>query len=262
MPRARGRSRAWRRRGLMGILAAWLFAATPLPVQADFRFDSTAGFVKVNRSMTHVRRGKLDGSGVQKALTNTGGLGFGGLDRDPVREQIYTGHLTPGRIIRSAFKGSGRNNLVSNGGAGVADVKLDLVNGKVLWKSGLGGAGVIDRADLYDCNREPLVTGLNRTEGLALDVVNGKMYFTENMRGFNQIVDFNLDGTGRNVFRILATRSGPFDVKMNPIHRMLHANKYAGANFANRAIRRASGGDDLPEEIILRVFSKWGSIHD
>ena len=111
---------------------------------------------------------------------------------------------------------------------GPADVAVDPTGGKVYWAD--NGASEIQRSNLDGTSPEVLVTGLGDPHGVALDVDNGKLYFTGN----NGIRRANLDGTG------LEDVLGPFGA-LDPQYMALNlglstpvATPFSGATLADR----------------------------
>ena len=99
-------------------------------------------------------------------------------------------HFSDGGIIqRSNLDGSEVETLVAGLGD-PEDITLDLVAGKMYWIEGRVSPewwgdpdGKILRADLDGSNSEVLITGLERPVEIALDVVEGKLYWTDKQGG-------------------------------------------------------------------------------
>ena len=79
---------------------------------------------------------------------------------------------------------------------GPQSIALDVPGDKMYWTaqeaSFFSDGGVIQRADLNGGNAETLLTGLNDSEGIALDLVEGKMYWVHRR---TEILRANLDGS-------------------------------------------------------------------
>lgn len=237
MARSSIRCLAWIRSACFGTLAAGLALLTPLAAQAATLFYSTSGFQSEGRAIAHVRSANADGSGVQTVLTNTS-RGFGGIDLDPVEMKLYTGNvLNPPSIIRSEFDGSNLTTLVANSGTPFfRDLELDLTNDRIYWSAG----HTIRRSNLDGTATQVLlsVPPGGTTEGIALDLAGGKIYYADSPT--NTIRVANLDGTGQSIFRSLAAGAEPSDVEFDPVNRLIYWNESARGNFERQAIRRES----------------------
>ncbi len=206
-----------------------------------FIYYSDTGLLSPGRSVNHIKKANLDGTGDQTVLTTTGGDAIGGIAFDAAHGYLYSGDRTT--IFRTNLDGTGRGDLASSGGT-TADVELDLVHGKIYWSED-GSIGTIFRANLDGSNVESLVSlppfnGL--VEGLALDPVHGKLYFTDNEQSFDAIGVANLDGTNRSTLITLPTGSDPFDVEIDVANGKIYWNQYGGVlnDPAFRLIRRAN----------------------
>ncbi|MCB9069662.1 MAG: S8 family serine peptidase [Calditrichae bacterium] len=124
---------------------------------------------------------------------------------DAVNSQIYWIEVFPvadRRIRRANLDGTGIVTLVSFSGQNANGLSLDIAGGKMYWCEGFDFATApegIWRANLDGSNPEKVVDLSVDPFGLALDLVNGKMYFgnTES----DAITRANLDGSNvENVF--------------------------------------------------------------
>ena len=100
------------------------------------------------------------------------------------------------KIQRANLDGSNFENLVIGNRA--TSIALDVVEHKLYWTSSPeqvreNGVGKILRADFDGSNIETLVTGIDLPGGIALDIVNGKMYWIDEFP--NKIKCANLDGS-------------------------------------------------------------------
>ena len=73
-----------------------------------------------------------------------------------------------------------------------------------------GGAGKIQRANLDGSNVEEIVTGLSNPAGIAVDGLNGKMYWTDAGAGKIQRADLN----GTNVQELVTGLVGPIGIAL------------------------------------------------
>lgn len=100
------------------------------------------------------------------------------------------------KIQRANLDGSNFENLVAGNRA--TSIALDVVEHKLYWTSNPeqvreNGVGKIQRADFDGSNIETLVTGIDFPKGIALDILNGKMYWHDAFP--NKIKYANLDGS-------------------------------------------------------------------
>ena len=145
-----------------------------------------------------IRRANLDGSNVEDFVT---GLSEPeDIDLDLSRGKIYWTDTVTNKIQRANLDGSNIEDLVTVGLSHPLGLTLDVAGGKMYWTNTSffpwDGPGLdkIQRANLDGSNVEDLVTtGLVLAIDIALDVANGKMYWTD--CGTVKIQRANLDGT-------------------------------------------------------------------
>ncbi|MCE2501537.1 MAG: hypothetical protein J4G13_11850 [Dehalococcoidia bacterium] len=154
------------------------------------------------------RIGRLNLDGIALDLT-TGKMYIAGTDLDHVRD---SGQFAS-RIRRANLDGSGVEDLVT-GLHNVRGLALDLPAGMMYWTEGgalkvfedlnnsVGwaddGTAKIQRAGLDGSGVQDLLTsedGLHRPNGVALDTLAGKMYWTTEASGFVKFRRANTDGT-------------------------------------------------------------------
>jgi len=167
---------------------------------------------------TSIMRSGLDGSNVEVVMTQgTSENTFGGIAIDSANGYLYSG--TRAALFRANLDGTGRIDLVPAINQ-VADIDLDLTNGKIYWSEGGSGVNAIYRANLDGSGKETLLNigfaGL--LEGIALDVPAGKLYFSRNINaGSDSIEVMNMDGTGVSVIHSLGSAlPNPYDVDLSP----------------------------------------------
>lgn len=115
------------------------------------------------------------------------------------------------KIQRADLDGSNLENLVN--GFRAMSIALDVVEHKLYWGSHPdqareNGVGKILRADLDGSNVETLVTGIDFPKGVALDVVNGKMYWHDAFP--NKIKRASLDGSNIEILRPKPPKASSF----------------------------------------------------
>jgi len=147
----------------------------------------------------HINRVNSDGTGLTE-LVNTGG-GIRGLDIDLAGGKMYWADVNNLVIRRANLDGSGQEDLITLSGGKEPDfpsaLALHLPSGKIYW--GDQTRGTMNRANLDGSNPEALFsTPFHR--GLAIDSVNGKMYWSTSISQFKgEVWRANLDGSGSEV---------------------------------------------------------------
>jgi sugar lactone lactonase YvrE len=123
--------------------------------------------------------------------------------------------------------------------AGCTFLALDKAGGKIYWTYGK----TIARAKLDGTAAEALVTrGTSHTYGIALDVVNEKMYWTD--YGTNKILRADLDGTA--VEELVTTGLGdPLGLALD-----LNAGKLYWADCATDKVQRANLDGTAVEDLV------------
>ena len=118
--------------------------------------------------------------------------------------KMYWTQSNPQSILRADLDGSGKEVLVT-GGNYPYDLEIDVAGGKMYWCALIEEG--IWRANLDGSGEELLHDpGLDDPEGLAIDTVNGLMYWTLVGEGYSHLVRAKLDGTEVTV---LSTELGP-----------------------------------------------------
>ena len=140
-------------------------------------------------SLNKIQRANLDGSNVKDLVVTAKWESPEGIALDVENGKIYwtnsSSFTNIGKIQRANLDGSNVEDLVT-GLSHPQSIALDVENGKIYWTDWRawpewhpGQAremGLIQRADLDGSNVEDLITGVSF--GIALDVVNGKIYWT------------------------------------------------------------------------------------
>ena len=147
-----------------------------------------------------IQRANLDGSQIEDLVTS--GLEWPiGISLDVAASKMYWADTHANKIQRANLDGSQVEDLITSGLDVPANMALDVAAGKMYWtnyqSAGTGpvpGSGEILRANLDGSQVENLVaSGLDRPDGLALDVAAGKMYWADNEK--SKIQRANLDGS-------------------------------------------------------------------
>ena len=143
-----------------------------------------------------IQRANLDGSNVEDLIT---GLERpSGIALDVGRGKMYWTDAGTDKIQRANLDGSNVEDLITSG-ISPTRIALDVERGKMYWTQ-WGAPGKIQRANLDGSNVEDLITsaGELKGRGIALDGVNGKIYWSETPSlkvSSSRIRRANLDGS-------------------------------------------------------------------
>ena len=174
-----------------------------------------------------VQRANLDGSNVETLVS--GMRGSEGIALDVAGSKIYWTNAVTYKIHRASLDGSNVETLVTRLETPVG-IALDLDEGKIYWTDGGGvedviivgkiiGTAKVQRANLDGSNIETLVSELEapaRLMAIALDVDEGKIYWTNNDRGDilrAKIQRANLDGS--NIETLVTRLIAPFGITLD-----------------------------------------------
>ncbi|MFG0267279.1 MAG: cadherin domain-containing protein, partial [Rhodopirellula sp. JB055] len=157
-------------------------------------------WVEDGDSYNAVKRSDLDGGNTETLALVTAGLNFtkpDDIELDLVNGHVYwTDELTR-KVERMDLDGSNRTTLFTqSGGFGTAvnGLALDIANDTLYYSVSAGGSSAIWRADLDGSNTSELTdSGVDDPDGLAIDHVNGKLYWTNS--GAPDISMSDLDGS-------------------------------------------------------------------
>ena len=182
-----------------------------------------------------IRRANLNGTEPQNVVT---GLGFPyriALDISGGKmywtEHRYSGHP---KIMRANLDGSNVENLITTGLQNPLGIDIDPVGGKIYWAD--YDAYKIQRANLDGTNVEDLVSTSWGAWALALDTVDGKIYFSMSRGTEAWILRANLNGADVEVVLSMAgeVRGLELDIMRGKMYwTRVHAgdNKIVRANF-------------------------------
>ncbi len=157
-------------------------AQSPLPPdRGSIFYTSTTG---------DIFRANLDGSNIE-VISDDLNLPWS-LTVDPLTRKLYVSDFLSGAILEMRYTG-GFPNAVIVGQGYVISMAIHPRQRKIYWTNSFHHR--VSRANLDGTDIEHLVTGLQSPEGIALDPVNGKMYWSEFL-GQGSISRANLDGSG------------------------------------------------------------------
>jgi len=182
---------------------------------------------------SQIGRAGIDGSN-QTTLISSGLNGADGIRLDVAGGKLYWAEQG-GNIQRANIDGTNVELLVAAGGNPHA-VSLDLIAGKVYWTEVAGNR--IRRANLDGSNIE-LVTNLNSPDGIVVDPVGAKVYWS---RG-NVVRRANLDGSSNE---LLYTSGSPHGLALDTA-----AGKVYWTNFGNGRVQRGDMDGSGPLEDLV-----------
>jgi len=184
----------------------------PLGLQIDIANDKIY-WTHGSYNQGSIRRANLDGTDVETliaGLTNPRGLAIDFADG-----KMYWSDTQDNVIYRANIDGTGLEAIVS--GHQYGRPTLDLVNGKVYF--GDFGSTVIRRCNLDGSSLETVITtGVDQANGVALDLDNQKIYWTDMQTSFvtNYVARANLDDTGFEIlYQGLGTSSGLMNIELD-----------------------------------------------
>ena len=124
----------------------------------------------------------LDGTNVQ-TLVSQGLEAPQDIALDVAGNKMYWTDAGTARIQCANLDGTNVQTLVSTGARSLQGIALDVTDGKIYWialeATGVNAFGKIQRADLDGSNITDVVNIVQDPDGLALDVVGRKLYWTE-----------------------------------------------------------------------------------
>jgi DNA-binding beta-propeller fold protein YncE len=177
---------------------------TELTVPAGIALDVAGGKMYwTDQDAAKIQRANLNGDNVEDLVT-TELTAPSGIALDAVGGKMYWADTDAAKIQRANLNGDNVEDLVIGVLSYPVGIALDVAAGKMYWTdAGMGSDpdGKIQRADLSGDNVEDLVcaacppehTALTMPIGIALDVAEGKMYWTDAKAAKIQCAD--LDGS-------------------------------------------------------------------
>jgi hypothetical protein len=177
-------------------------------------------------------RANLDGTGLEaNFIPITTGAGATGLAIDLVNSHLYWAQAyapNGGGIMRANLDGTGVTQVLS--GFNVYDIALNVAGNKIYYAGDFSFS--IGRCDLNGANNNRTwlanvggVSGVvNGMSGLAVDLTNGKLYWSRS----NGIGQANLDG-GSIVNPFITLTNGSVDIVADPVNGKLFWTRGGGA---------------------------------
>ena len=172
-------------RTVFSVLIVLLLVSTLNPT-TSFAQDSSVYMYWAEWQGRKIRRAHFDGTNIEDLVT-TGLANASDMALDMANGKMYWTDWGTAKVQCANLDGTNVEDLVT--GVVPDGIALDLTNRKMY----LIGRSKIQRANLDGTGIEDLVTtGLSLADDMALDIVNGKMYWTN--RGMGKIQRANLDG--------------------------------------------------------------------
>jgi uncharacterized protein DUF4347/Big-like domain-containing protein/low-density lipoprotein receptor class B len=192
-----------------------------------------AGSPAINAG-TNLNAPAVDQRGFQRVdgSTDIGAVESGAV----VLNKIYWVDQTNDTIQRANLDGSNIETVLTsaNGVNSPTEILIDAVGGKMYWSEYFSGN--IKRANLDGSNIETLYSGLSSPAGMAFDIANNMLYWTENplFGGTNQIRRADMDGGGSIDNLVTTGTNDPVDLQLD-----LEAGKIYWTDGNTGEIRRA-----------------------
>ncbi len=159
-----------------------------------------------------IQRANLDGSNTETLITGTGNPT--GVALDVEGGKIYWTNIERREIWRANLDGRNRESLTLLGLRGIPSaIILDVVGNKMYWTNVSIDTDVssIQYANLDGSNIKPFVPELDLPTGIALDMDEGKIYWTDT--GSEKIQRANLDGS--NTETLITGLENPTDIALD-----------------------------------------------
>jgi uncharacterized repeat protein (TIGR01451 family) len=219
--------------------------------------DSVRGKVYfTSHTGDRLSRANLDGTGLEaNFITVATGAGATGLAIDLVNGHLYWAQAyapNGGGIMRANLDGTGVTQILS--GFNVYDIALNVAGNKIYYAGDFSFS--IGRCDLNGANNNRNwlanmggVSGVvNGMSGLAVDLTNGKLYWSRS----NGIGQANLDGSSI-VNPFITLTNGSVDVVADPITSKLFWTRSGGTvGCANL------DGTNVNESLVTGLTGTWG----
>ncbi len=188
-----------------------------------------------------IRRANLDGTGVENLLSAGGNPHSIALDL--LRRHVYWTETSGGRIRRANLDGGNVQMVVSGG---VDGLTIDPAGGKVYFTQG----SQIRRAHL-DGSANELLFSLSTPHGLALDVPEGKIYWTD--FGSDRIQRGNMDGSGAIETLVSGGLSLPVEISLD-----LTGDKMYWTDLSTKKVQRANLDGLMVEDVLTGLVNPFG----
>lgn len=221
---------------------------------------TTAGYAKASSSEPArvywtnttgtIQRANLDGTDLVDVVVDLNVPN--GIDLDIGGAKMYWANKNDNKIQRANLDGTDVEDIVAS--TMPRNLVLDVSRNKMYWTV---SAGFIMRANLDGTGVEEIVTGLHQPLGIAVDVLAGKVYWTETDGTYERIARANLDGTGLESVISLTSYAAAVAVDINSGKLYCtHDNPPSGSGQA--LLRANLDGSDMEYLPNLPVTSIYG----
>jgi hypothetical protein len=217
-----------------------VFAA--LVALAAFQGAASADSIVWSDFGTSIFTANTDGSGLRTVVADSSFGPIDGLDVDSVGQKVYFSS-SQGGLQRVNLDGSGLETLIAD--SPMADnniqaISLDLPRGHVYYTrfdSGApGGRTSISRVDLDGSNQVTIADGLFNAQTLAIDSVNGRIYYadsTDFSGAFGTFFIRSIDLDGSNGQDIVTGLNWVNFLAVDPVVGSLYADNFYSPFRAN-----------------------------
>ena len=146
----------------------------------------------------------------------SGVVDYLGVDVDGAARLIYWADATNNQIRRVNFDGSNVTDLIPIDDP--RDVALDIAGGKIYYVANPSFVPQVWRADLDGSNPEMLYSsGSTFFNGIALDLINNHVYWTESVGGVSRA---DLDGMNQTF--VTSQVTAPIGIDLDPANQMMY----------------------------------------
>lgn len=223
--------------------------STPFDVRCGLFLDVANNKLYWTTGDSKVQSSDLDGNNIN--TLDDGTAGFSTVMADKINDKLYTSNGS--KIFRSGLQGENPTEILG-GLNNCFDLALSSNTNKLFWCSRFGNkiqSANLDGSDLTDI----LTSGVNFPSGLAIDQINGKLYWGEQ----SQILRANLDGS--NIEPLVTSglsastqRSIAIDVANDKLY-FVDNNKISRANLDGSSIVELISTGINPSQLSLDLYN-------
>lgn len=199
-----------------------LFSGSNVAGASGISIDSTNGEIYYTRdtlASEAIWKANLDGSGSPFLVLNDNNNPRG-IALDVAADRMYwLRSNTSEAVLRATLAGASVTELLATAGS-PKNIALDIPNSHIYYTNNAGGDSLrgVFRLNFDGTGSTKLIaiptTGFDDPTGIALDLINSKMYITD--QGTNNILSANLDGTGSSILNSLSGTPQPYDIAIVP----------------------------------------------
>lgn len=214
-----------------------LSAAVPAGLSVDAEHHKVYW---ANNGSDEIQRADLDGTDQEAFLS--GVTNPVGVEVDEANDKVYwTTQGRPSAVRRADLDGSNVETVATLSGSG-AEVEVAPSRGHVYWVD--FEANAIQRANLDGSDVTDLITGIDdQPRGLALDLVNDRLYYTVALGSDSGVKRADLDGDGVEV--LVNSTGEPTGIDLDLANGKVYWTEWAANKF-----RRADLDGSDPEDLV------------